>query len=88
MTPRQDAAAGIGPASPAGGPNGAARFTAADAYRTVASALMVVLGAVILVRTLALGFHLVAVLVGLGFIALGAYRLAFVVAYLRRARAR
>jgi len=62
------------------------RFTAADRYRSVTSALMVILGAVILVRTLAVGFHLIPVLVGLGFVGLGAYRLSFVIAHLRRAR--
>lgn len=45
---------------------------------------MVILGAVILVRTLPLGVHLPALLVGFGFVGLGAYRLSFVVAYLRR----
>lgn len=65
---------------------GVARFTVADVYRSVMSALMVILGVVILVRTLAFGFHFIAVLIGLGFIALGAYRLTFVIAYLRRAR--
>ena len=64
----------------------AARFTWADAYRTVTSAVMVVLGVVILARTLVFGFHLLAVIVGLAFIALGAHRLSFVVAYLRRRR--
>lgn len=59
-------------------------FTLVDAYRTVIGVLMVLLGGVILVRTLPLGVHLLAVLVGLGFLGLGAYRLAFVVAYLLR----
>jgi hypothetical protein len=45
---------------------------------------MVVLGLVILARTLGLGVHVMSLLVGLGFIGLGAYRLSFVVAYLRR----
>jgi hypothetical protein len=65
-----------------------ARFTPVDGYRTAVSALMVVLGVVILSRTLALGFHVLAAGVGLGFLALGAYRLSFVVAYMRRARSR
>lgn len=69
------------PAGPAAGPQ---RFTPADAYRTATSVLMVIMGAVILARTLPLGVHLQAVLVGLGFLGLGAYRLSFVVAYLRR----
>ena len=60
------------------------RFTWADAYRTVTSALMVVLGGVILVRTLASGLHVLALLVGCAFIGLGAYRLSFVIAYIRR----
>jgi len=62
------------------------RFTWTDGYRTVTSTLMVVLGVVILVRTLPFGVHLAAVLVGGCFIALGVYRLSFVVAYLRRRR--
>jgi len=64
----------------------ATRFTRVDAYRTVTSVVMVVIGFVILARTLAFGFHLLAVIVGLAFIGLGAYRLSFVVAYLRRRR--
>lgn len=73
------------PAGPAAGPP---RFTAADAYRTATSALMVVMGVVILARTLPLGVHLQAVLVGAGFLGLGLYRLSFVVSYLRRRAAR
>ena len=64
----------------------ATRFTRVDAYRTVTSVVMVVIGFVILARTLASGFHFLAVIVGLAFIGLGAYRLSFVVAYLRRRR--
>lgn len=60
------------------------RFTRSDLYRTATSALMVALGLVILARTLGFGLHLMSLLVGAGFIALGAYRLSFVVAYLRR----
>jgi uncharacterized membrane protein len=63
---------------------GGQRYTTADAYRTVTSVLMVIMGTVILVRTLPLGLHLQALLVGLGFVGLGAYRLSFVVTYLRR----
>lgn len=58
-------------------------FTRGDAYRTVTSVLMIVLGVVILVRTLPLGVHLQALLVGAGFVGLGAYRLSFVIGYLR-----
>ncbi len=61
-----------------------ATFTRADAYKTVISVLMVVMGVVILARTLPLGIHLQALLVGLGFIGLGAHRLSFVIAYIRR----
>jgi hypothetical protein len=64
----------------------AARFTWADAYRTVTSAVMVVIGFVILGRTLSSGFHVLPVIVGLAFSGLGAYRLSFVVTYLRRRR--
>lgn len=60
------------------------RYTAVDVYQTLTSILMVILGAVILARTLPLGVHLPALLVGFGFVGLGVYRLSFVVAYLRR----
>lgn len=63
-----------------------ARFTRVDVYQTVTSALMVVLGMVILARTLGPGLQWTALLVGLGFVGLGAYRLSFVLAYLRRGR--
>lgn len=66
--------------------NAAVAFTRADAYRTIVSILMVIMGIVILARTLPLGVHLQALLVGGGFVALGAYRLSFVIAYLRRRR--
>jgi len=62
----------------------AVRFTRVDVYRTVTSALMVVLGLVILVRALVSGAHLTALLVGLVFVGLGGYRLSFVLAYVRR----
>ncbi len=61
---------------------------AVDAYRTVTSVLTIVLGIVILARTLPLGLHVQALLVGIGFVGLGAYRLSFVIAYLRRRTAR
>jgi len=62
------------------------RFTWTDGYRTVSSVLMVALGLAILARTLPLGVHLTAILVGGCFVGLGVYRLSFVVAYLRRGR--
>ncbi len=64
----------------------APRFTGGDAFRTVVSVLMVVLGAMILARTLPLGFHVIAFLVGACFIGLGAYRLSFVIRYFARRR--
>jgi heme A synthase len=71
----------------AGRGHAAARaYTVADGYRTVMNVLMVVMGIVILARTLPYGLHVQALLVGLGFVALGAYRLSFVMAYLRRRR--
>lgn len=73
-------------ASAAAGPSPA--FTRIDAYRTVTSVLMVLMGAAILARTLPLGVHVEALLVGLGFVGLGAYRLSFVAAYLWRRRFR
>ena len=63
-----------------------ARFTRVDAYQTVTSVLMVILGIVILARTLGPGMHFTALLVGLAFVGLGGYRLSFVRAYLRRGR--
>jgi hypothetical protein len=77
MRSRANAAAGPPPA-----------FTRADAYRTATSVLMVLMGLVILARTLPLGVHAEALLVGLGFVGLGAYRLSFVIAYVRRRRFR
>lgn len=62
----------------------ASTFTWVDAFRTIISVLMIVLGVVILARTLPLGVHLQALLIGLGFVGLGAYRLAFVIAYFAR----
>lgn len=64
----------------------AVTFTRIDVYQTVTSVLMVVLGAVILARTLPLGVHLQALVAGGVFIGLGAYRLSFVAAHVRRQR--
>lgn len=66
----------------------AATFTRVDVYRTVTSALMVLLGAIILVRTSSGGVHAQALVVGLAFLGLGAYRLGFVAAYVLRRRRR
>lgn len=64
-------------------PAGRPRFGPADAYRTMTNVLMVILGIVILARTLPFGLHVQALLVGAGFVGLGVYRLSFVAAYLR-----
>jgi MFS superfamily sulfate permease-like transporter len=69
-----------------GASRGEPSFSLVDAYQTVTSALMVVMGIVILARTLPLGVHLMALLVGLGFLGLGAHRLSFVIGYVRRRR--
>jgi uncharacterized membrane protein HdeD (DUF308 family) len=50
-----------------------------DYYQIITSALMVILGAIILFRSLSQGIMLMPVLVGGGFLALGVYRLNFVV---------
>jgi hypothetical protein len=71
-----------------GKPGDLPRYGAADIYRTLISVLMVAMGVVILVRTVPLGLHLQALLVGFGFLGLGVYRLSFVVRYLRRRAAR
>jgi MFS superfamily sulfate permease-like transporter len=71
-----------------GASRGEPYFSLVDVYQTVTSALMVVMGIVILARTLPLGVHLMALLVGLGFLGLGAYRLSFVIGYVRRRRRR
>jgi hypothetical protein len=74
--------------SDAGAAAGRRGYTVVDAYRTVTSVLTIAVGVVILARTLPFGLHLQALLVGLGFVGLGAYRLSFVIAYLRRRKAR
>ena len=62
------------------------RLNKTDYYQIVTSALMVVLGAVILIRSLAGPITLMTLLVGGGFLALGIYRLNFVVKYIREKR--
>lgn len=55
-----------------------------DYYQIITSALMVILGAIILFRSLSQGIMLMPLLVGGGLLALGAYRLNFVVKYFRK----
>lgn len=50
-------------------------FTLGDKYRFVLGALSLLLGGVILWRTLALAVSPPAILIGLGFVGLGVYRL-------------
>ena len=59
-----------------------------DYYQIITSTLMVILGGIILFRSLTQGFMLMPVLVGGGLLALGLYRLNFVVKYLRTRRDR
>ena len=55
-----------------------------DYYQIITSALMVILGAIILFRSLSQSFMLMPLLVGGGLLALGIYRLNFVVKYFRK----
>jgi hypothetical protein len=64
------------------------RLSKMDYYQIITSTLMVILGGIILFRSLSQGFMLMPVLVGGGFLALGLYRLSFVVKYLRTRRDR
>jgi hypothetical protein len=59
------------------------RLSKMDYYQIITSTLMVILGAIILFRSLSQGFMLMPVLVGGGLLALGLYRLNFVLKYLR-----
>ena len=55
-----------------------------DYYQIFTSTLMVILGAIILFRSLSQGIMLMPLLVGGGLLALGVYRLNFVVKYFRK----
>lgn len=57
-----------------------------DYYQIVTSVLMVVLGGIILIRSVTEKVTLMPLLVGGGFLALGLYRLNFVIKYLREKR--
>jgi uncharacterized membrane protein HdeD (DUF308 family) len=54
-----------------------------DYYQILTSALMVILGAIILFRTLAHSVIIMPILVGGGLLALGIYRLSFVLKYFK-----
>ena len=54
-----------------------------DYYQMALSILMVILGPVIIVRSLLSGFSILALIVGIGFLFLGAYRLSFVYRFLK-----
>jgi uncharacterized membrane protein YcaP (DUF421 family) len=54
-----------------------------DYYQIFTSILMVILGAIILLRSFTVHIAMMPLLVGGGFLALGSYRLNFVVKYLR-----
>jgi uncharacterized BrkB/YihY/UPF0761 family membrane protein len=58
------------------------KITRADYYQITISVLMLILGIVILFRSLQNGISSMVLLVGGGFLGLGCYRLKFVVAYL------
>ena len=57
-----------------------------DYYQIVTSVLMVILGAIILIRSVAQSVTMMTLLVGGGFLALGLYRLSFVVKYIKEKR--
>ena len=57
-----------------------------DYYQIITSALMAIIGVIILSRSLSSGITLVSLLVGGGFLALGLYRLKFVIKFFRERR--
>lgn len=59
------------------------RISHGDYYQMFTSALMVIIGVIILSRSLSTGITLMSLLVGGGFLALGCYRLKFVIKFLR-----
>jgi hypothetical protein len=62
------------------------RLSRTDYYQIATSVLMVILGAIILIRSLSGPITIMTLLVGGGFLALGSYRLNFVIKYLRARR--
>jgi uncharacterized membrane protein HdeD (DUF308 family) len=59
------------------------RISAKDYYQILSSALFIIIGITILVRSLQNSIVVIALLMGGGFLALGVYRLRFVVKYFR-----
>ncbi len=62
------------------------KLSRTDYYQIVTSVLMVILGAVILIRSVSGAITVMTLLVGGGFLALGCYRLNFVIKYFREKR--
>jgi hypothetical protein len=62
------------------------RLCRSDYYQIVTSTLMLILGAVILIRSVSQNITIMTFLVGGGFLALGVYRLSFVIKYFKEKR--
>jgi uncharacterized membrane protein HdeD (DUF308 family) len=62
------------------------KLSKTDYYQIVTSVFMVILGAIILFRSLSEKIAFMPLLVGVGFLALGVYRLNFVVKYFKEKR--
>jgi uncharacterized membrane protein HdeD (DUF308 family) len=62
------------------------KISSRDYYQIFTSALMVILGTIILFRSFAGYITIMPLLVGGGFLALGCYRLNFIVKYFREKR--
>jgi len=60
------------------------KISTTDYYQIFISVLMVILGIIISVRSFTDGFRIMSLLVGGGFLALGCYRLNFVIKYFRQ----
>lgn len=55
-----------------------------DYYQITLSILMTILGVIITLRSVFLGFHMPALIIGFCFLGLGTYRLSFVYRYLKK----
>jgi len=62
------------------------KLSTTDYYQIITSVLMVILGAIILIRSCSGTITLMTLLVGGGFFVLGSYRLNFVIKYIREKR--
>ena len=62
------------------------KLSRTDYYQIFTSVLMVILGAIILIRSVSGTITLMTLLVGGGFLVLGCYRLNFVIKYLKEKR--